>query len=121
MEGIIAIFFSNDRKLSSLLAQISEHNNSLNHKMHFFDKISKMIVNLGSRKCEYKNNSICQLNNIQNLLLMGTSDTPKKDASNVDRNQDNRKVRTTSIHSSSTLFSCSILAMYNKSHPEKKV
>ena len=41
-------------------------------------------------------------------------DTPEKDVSNVDRKLDKRKVYTYSINSSSTLFSCSILAMYNR-------
>ena len=43
-------------------------------------------------------------------------DTPEKNVSNIDRKLDKRKVRTFSINSSSTLFFCSIRAMYNRVH-----
>ena len=44
---------------------------------------------------------------------MSIVDTPEKDVSKVDRKLDKRKIRTSSIKSSSTLFSCSIRSMYN--------
>ena len=68
----------------------------------------KNIINLGSKKFEENNNSTFQLNHLQNSLLMSIVDTPEKDVSKVDRKLDKRKIRTSSIKSSSTLFSCSI-------------
>ena len=47
---------------------------------------------------------------------MSIVDTPEKHLSNVDSKLDMRKVRTSSIKSSSTLFSCSIRTMYNIVH-----
>ena len=39
------------------MAHISEHINSQNQKIHSYDKMSNIIVNLGSKKGENKNNS----------------------------------------------------------------
>ena len=78
--------------------------------------MSRMIFNLGSKKFEHNNNSTCQLNHIQNSLLMSIVDTPEKYLTNVDSKSDIRKVRTHSVNSSSTLFSCSISAIYNRVH-----
>ena len=47
---------------------------------------------------------------------MSIVDTPKNKVSKVDRKLDKRKIHTSSINSSSTLFSCSIPAMYNIAH-----
>ena len=47
---------------------------------------------------------------------MSIVDTPKKDVSNVDRISDYGKICISLIDSSSTLFSFSIRAMYNKVH-----
>ena len=44
----------------------------------------KIIVNLGSKKCENNNNSTCQLIRIQNALLESIVNTPEKDLPNVD-------------------------------------
>ena len=52
---------------------------------------------------------------------MSTVDTPENDLSNVDDKYDMRKVRTSSVNSSSTLFSCSIRAIYNRVHCDKKM
>ena len=94
---------------------ISKHINS-SKKNHSHDKMSKIVVNLGSKKFENNNNSTWQLNNIQNLLLMSIVDNPENYISNVDRKLDERKVRTSSIKSSSTLFSCSTREIYNIFH-----
>ena len=51
---------------------------------------------------------------------MGIVDTPEQDLSNVHRKLDTRKVRTSSANSSSTLFSCSIRAMYNRVNLSQK-
>ena len=56
MAGIIAIFVLNDKKLSSHMAQISEHINSPNHNICSCDKIIKIIVNLDSKNFENNNN-----------------------------------------------------------------
>ena len=98
------------------MAQISEQINFSNHKIYSYDQISETIVNLGSNKYEDNNNSTLQLNHLQNSLLISIVDTPEKDVSKVDRKLDKRKIRTSSIKSSSTLFHCSIRAMYNKFH-----
>ena len=34
------------------MAQIRQHINLSNHKIHSYDQMSKMIVNLGSKKCK---------------------------------------------------------------------
>ena len=80
----------------------------------------KMIVNLGSNKVENKNNSSPQLTHPQNSLIMSIVDTPEKYLSNVEGKSDMRKVRTSSVKSSSTLFSCSVRAMYNRVNSSQK-
>ena len=98
------------------MAQISKHIKSSNHNIHHYDQMIKIIVNLLSKKFKYKTNSTFQLNRLQNKLLMSIVDTPEKDVSKVDRKLDNRKISISSINSSSTLFSCSIRAIYNRVH-----
>ena len=78
--------------------------------------MDKIIFNLSNNTCENNNNSTGHINHIQNTLLMIIVDIPKKYVSNFDRKLDHRKVRTSPIKSSSTLFSCSIRAMYNGVH-----
>ena len=78
MAVIIAIFFSNDKKLSSHMAQISEHISFSYHKMYSYDQMRKIIVNLVSNKCENRNNSTCQLTRLRNSLFMIIVDTPEK-------------------------------------------
>ena len=63
---------------------ISEHINYSNHKIHSYDQMIKMIVNLGSKKLENNDTSTCQLTSLQSLLLMSIVDNPEKDLSNVD-------------------------------------
>ena len=116
----LLFFILNDKKLSPHMAQMSEHNNYPNNNIHSYDKMSKMIVNLGSKKWKNNNNSTCQLSSIQICLLIIIFDTPEKDLSNVDQRSDMRKVRTYWVNSSSTLFYCSIRAMYNIINRAKK-
>ena len=111
MSGII-VFFLNNNKLSSNVAQISEHIKCSNQKIYYYDQTSKIIVNSGSKNCEINNNQTCQINHIQKPLLMSMVDTPEKYLSNVDGKSDMIKVSRSSIKSSSTLFYCSIHAMY---------
>ena len=53
------------------------------------------------------------------FLLMSTVDIPENYLSNVDQKPDMRKVPTSSVQSSSTLFYCSIRAMYNRVNCKK--
>ena len=81
------------------MSQISEHIISSNNKINSYDKMIKMLVNLGSKKW------IC----FEWVLY-----TPLK---RIDQmficKLDMIKVGTSSVKSSSKLFSCSIRAMYN--------
>ena len=121
MVGIIFFFFINDKKLSSHMDQISEHINFSNHKIHSYDKMSKMIVNLGSNKFENNNNnSSWQLTCLHNSSLMIIVNTPENGLSNVDQKYYMIKVRTSSVKSSSTLFSCSICIIYNRGNSAEK-
>ena len=51
---------------------------------------------------------------------MSILDTPKKDLSNIDQKSGIIKVRTSSVKSSKTLFSCSVCAMYNRVNIDQK-
>ena len=82
--------------------------------------MGKNIVNLSNNKYKNNNNFTGNLNHTQKLLSMIIVDTPQKDVSNVDRKLDKRKILTSLIKSSSTLFSCSICAIYNRVHCAKK-
>ena len=112
-------FFLNDNKLSSRMAQISEHINSSNHKIYSHDQMSKMVVNLGSKKCENRNTYPLQLTHIQNSSLMIIVDIPEKNLSNVDPKSDMIKVCTSSVKSSSTFF-CIICEMHNRVNCDQK-
>ena len=120
MAGIIVIVFLEESKSSSHKAHISEHNNSSNLKIHSYDQMSKMIVNLGSNKYKSNNTPSCQLTCIQNSLLMIIVNTPEKDLSHVDGKDYIIKVHKSAVKSSSTLFSCSSRAMYNIVNRSKK-
>ena len=80
----------------------------------------KIIVNLGSKKGENNKKSSTQITRLYNSLRMSIVDNPEKDLSSVDRKSDTRKVSTSSVNSSSTLFYCSIHAMYNRVNLSKK-
>ena len=114
MAGIIIIFFLKDNKLSSHMAQISEHINDSNQQIHSYDQTRENIVNLGSTKGENNNKPSFQLIRPNNLLVMIIVKTPKKDLPNDYRKYDVRKERTYSVKSSSILFSCSIREIYNR-------
>ena len=96
--------------------QISEHINSSNHNINSYDQMGTMIVNLSNKKCKNNNKSTGNLNHIHKLLFVIIVETPEKGVSNVDRKLDKRKIRTSLIKSSSTLFYFSIPAMYNRVH-----
>ena len=66
------------------MAQISEYINSSNQKNQFYDKMSKMIVDLGIKKCRNNINSTGQLICLHNSLLMSIFDTLDIGLSNVD-------------------------------------
>ena len=92
MADIIVIFVINDKTLSSYMAQISEHINSSNQKIHSYDQMREMFVILGSKECEYNKNSTCQLNHSHNSLLMIIVDTHEKYVSKIDRKLE-KKIR----------------------------
>ena len=69
-------FVLNDKKLSSHIDQISEHINYSNQKIHSYDQMRKMIVNLGSKKYENRNDPTCQLYHLQNLSLLSIVNNP---------------------------------------------
>ena len=96
--------------------QISEHINSSNHKIQSYDQMGTMIVNLSNKKCKNNNKSTVNLNHIQKSFLIIIFKTPEKGVSNVDSKLDKRKIRTSLIKSSSTLFYCSTSALYNIFH-----
>ena len=81
--------------------QISEHINSSNHKIHFYDQMGKMILKLSNKKCKNNNKATGQINQIPKSLLMRIFDTPENYLSNVDRKLDKRKIRTSLIKSRS--------------------
>ena len=69
----------------------------------------KIIVKLGSKKVENYDSCPPQLTHIHNALLMSMVDNHR----NFEGKYDMSKVRTSLVNSSSTLFLCSIHAMYN--------
>ena len=90
------------------MTQISGHINHSNHKMHSYDQMVKMIVTLSNKKWENNNKSTVKINQILILLLLSIVETPEMYVSNVNRNEYKRKICTSLIKSSSTLFSVSI-------------
>ena len=93
--------------------QISEYINFSNHRIHSYDKMRNMIVNLGSKKGKNNNNHSPQLTRIHNSLLITIVDTHENYLSNIEGKYDMTQVRTSSVNPSSTLFLCSVRAMYN--------
>ena len=61
------------------MAQINKHINSSNCKIYSYDQKNKMIVNLGSNKCENNNNYTFPLSRLHNVLLMIIFVTYEKD------------------------------------------
>ena len=82
--------------------QISEYIHSSNQKIHSYDQMGKMIVNLSNNKCENNNKYTGHLIQIQKSLLMSIFDTPEKDVLNVNRKADKEKIQTSLIKPSST-------------------
>ena len=106
-------FVINRKKLSPHMDQISEYINFSNHRIHSYDKMRNMIVNLGSKKGKNNNNHSPQLTRIHNSLLITIVDTHENYLSNIEGKYDMTQVRTSSVKPSSTLFLCSVRAMYN--------
>ena len=73
-----------------------------------------IIVNLGSKGGDNNYNSSPQVSRLNNSLLMSIIDTPEKDLSNSEGKSVTRKFLTSLVESYSTLFSCSVRAMYNR-------
>ena len=74
------------------MSQISEHINSTNNKIHSCDQMSKIIVNLGSKKGDNNDNSSTQLSCPNNSLLMRIVYTSTKDLTNIEGKADKIKV-----------------------------
>ena len=62
----LLFFVLKNNKLSSYMDQISKHINYSNNKSYSHDKMSKIIFNLGSKKCENSDTSTLQLTRLQN-------------------------------------------------------
>ena len=54
------------------------------NKQYSYNQIRKIIGNLVNEECEDNNKSTCQLNHLQNLLLISIADNPEKDVSKVE-------------------------------------
>ena len=81
--------------------------------------MSKMIVRLVSKKFIKNFNSTCKLRHLKSFSMMSIVETPEKDISNVDWKSDMRKVYAYSFKLSSTIFSFSRCAMYNRVNRSK--
>ena len=75
----LLFFVINDKKLSSHMAKRIDNINSSNQKNHSYDKMGKMLVNLGNKNCQNNKNSTGHLSHIQKSLLISIVDTPEKD------------------------------------------
>ena len=105
MTGITVILVFNNNKLSSHIDQISEQIITLNKNKNYHDQMFKMIVNLSIKKGKNKEISSTELTCLHNSLIMSTIHTPEKGLSNVCGKYYIIKVRSSSVKSSSTLFS----------------
>ena len=86
--------------------QVSENINYTNHKIHSYDQMRIMVVNLGGKKVDDYKKSSTKLSCPQNSLLMIIVDTTEKGLYNVEGKSDTSKVRTYSLKSISTIFAC---------------
>ena len=50
MTGVIDFLFLKKKRLSSHIKELSKHINYTHNKIHSFDKMSKMILDLGNTK-----------------------------------------------------------------------
>ena len=60
---------------------ISQHINYSNQKIQSYDKMSKIILNLGSNQGDKNDDSSTKITHLQNKLLMIIFDTPGNDIS----------------------------------------
>ena len=77
--------------------KISEQINFTNNKIHSYDKTRKIIVNLGSKKCDNSDNYSHKISHIQNSLLMSIFETNDKDLYDTGGKENTRKVRKYSV------------------------
>ena len=80
--------------------QISQNNNSTNCIIYYYDQTRKMIVNLGSEKCDKYYNSSTQPSRLHNSLQMIIFDTIENDLSRVEGKAVTSKVHKYSVNSS---------------------
>ena len=97
MEFFLIIFVMNIIKLSSHMAQISQHNNYTKHQIHSYDQMSKTIITLESKKAGNNDNSSKKLYCLQNSLIMIIFDTPEKVLSHIEGKEVTRKVCSSSV------------------------
>ena len=116
MAGLIGFLVLNRKILSSHMYHISQTINTTNQKIHSHDQMIKMIVNLGSKKDDKNDDSSPKIINLHNTLLMCIVDATENDLLHGEGKSVIRKVCSSSVKSYSTLFSCSVRAMYNKGH-----
>ena len=81
---LLLFFVLGDKKLSSHIDQISEQINYSNQKIHSYNKIINMIVNLGSKKGKKNDNSSPQITCLYNSSLMSIVETLENNLSKVD-------------------------------------
>ena len=86
------------------MAQTSQNINSKNHTIHYHNHTIKMIVKLGINKGNNIENYSPQIYCLHNSLLMSIFVTLEKDLYHVEGKSATRKVRTSPVNSSSTLF-----------------
>ena len=73
---------------------ISQRTDFTNHKIFSYDKMIKIIVNLGSKKDDNNNNTFTQRCQLHNLLLTRVVDNTKKYLSHGEGKEITSKVRT---------------------------
>ena len=81
---IVFIYLSTTRNCHHIWVILVNTSIPQKKKIHFYYKMSKIILNLGSNKFKNNNNSTYQLSCLFNLLLISIVDTHEKDLSNVD-------------------------------------
>ena len=64
MAGFIGIFVINDKKLLLHMDQIIKRINYINHKIHYYDQMRKIIVNLGSNNGDKNDDSYTKITHI---------------------------------------------------------
>ena len=94
--------------------QLNQHINSPNHKILYYDLMSKIIVKLGINIFNRNYKSSLKLIDLHRSLLMIISGPPEKDVPFGEVKFLTSKLCTYYVKSSSSLFLCSICSMCNR-------